>query len=428
MIDGLQCVLQSGWTDTQLTCLTAEKIQPYQETGITIFIDGYGYAALKGNTFTYGHMWSDTDTWGNDMIPQLGEAVHVPRDAVIIMDVDTTPALSLITVEGSLIIPPDADPNHQRELNAEYIIVKEGYMEVGTKDHPYTSKLTITLSGTEEGPFIPIYGNAVLGVRDGTLEMHGVTRSHTWTMLNVTASAGDSTITLIEMEDDVVLDWQIGENIVIATSDIDSENSEVRTITGVSDADTFPVITLDAPLTYTHFAAIELVGEEGSNDWIDMRAEVGLLSRNILFQGGVQDMTEDFLDEAMFDEYGVENGLGEYGAHIYIHTIDTAPSIARIENIEMYSVGQGYRIDRYPINFDTVGSSHLSSVQGNSIWNSYNKAIVLSNTQYLKIRKNVMYNVLGHNIYTQDASEIHNCIAENLIMDTKKSWSMLNTD
>jgi hypothetical protein len=92
--------------------------------------------------------------------------------------------------------------------------------------------------------------------------------------------------------------------------------------------------------------------------------------------------------------------MREYGAHIYVHTIDTAPSIARIENIEMYSVGQGYRIDRHPINFDTVGSSHLSSVQNNSIWNSYNKGIVLSNTQYLKIRGNVVYNTLGHSIYT----------------------------
>lgn len=260
--------------------------------------------------------------------------------------------------------------------------------------------------------------------------MHGVTRSHTWSMLNVTADAGDSTITLIEMDSLVPLDWQVGEMIVIASTDFDSTHSEVRTITNIADATTFPVITLDSPLTYAHFGEIEEVGCDEPDDWIDMRAEVGLLSRNIKFQGGTQDETvyDDWLDDQWITDYGIETAMREYGAHIYVHTIDTAPSIARIENIEMYSVGQGYRIDRHPINFDTVGSSHLSSVQNNSIWNSYNKGIVLSNTQYLKIRGNVVYNTLGHSIYTQDASEIHNCVAENLVLDTRKSWSMLNTD
>ena len=114
-------------------------------------------------------------------------------------------------MEGTLIIPPDSDPNHQRELHAEYIVVHRGTLEIGTKEHPYTSRLCITLYGTEEGPFVPVYGNAVIGVRDGTLELHGQPRSHTWTMLEETASAGATTIKLMEMEENMVLDWQVGE-------------------------------------------------------------------------------------------------------------------------------------------------------------------------------------------------------------------------
>jgi hypothetical protein len=102
-------------------------------------------------------------------------------------------------------------------------------------------------------------------------------------MLNVTADAGDSTITLIEMDSLVPLDWQVGEMIVIASTDFDSTHSEVRTITNIADATTFPVITLDSPLTYAHFGEIEEVGCDEPDDWIDMRAEVGLLSRNIKF-------------------------------------------------------------------------------------------------------------------------------------------------
>lgn len=69
-------------------------------------------------------------------------------------------------------------------------------MEVGTEDEPYLSKLTITMHGTERDPYLPTYGNKVIAVRYGQLEMHGKPRSVTWTDLKMTADAGDDTITL----------------------------------------------------------------------------------------------------------------------------------------------------------------------------------------------------------------------------------------
>ena len=62
-----------------------------------------------------------------------------------------------------------------------------GYLEVGTEDHPYSSKLTITLHSTKHDAYLPLYGNKVIGVRFGTLDMHGVKRSVTWTRLAQTA-------------------------------------------------------------------------------------------------------------------------------------------------------------------------------------------------------------------------------------------------
>jgi hypothetical protein len=57
-------------------------------------------------------------------------------------------------------------------------------MEAGTEEFPYTSHLTITMHGDASSPFLPIYGNKVIGVRFGQLELHGVTRDVTWTRLN----------------------------------------------------------------------------------------------------------------------------------------------------------------------------------------------------------------------------------------------------
>jgi hypothetical protein len=52
-------------------------------------------------------------------------------------------------------------------------MVEGGYLEVGTEDFPYTSKLVITMYGNKYDPYLPIYGNKGIGVRFGTLEMHG---------------------------------------------------------------------------------------------------------------------------------------------------------------------------------------------------------------------------------------------------------------
>ena len=52
------------------------------------------------------------------------------------------------------------------------------------------------MHGTERDPYLPTYGNKVIAVRYGQLEMHGKPRSVTWTDLKMTADAGDDTITL----------------------------------------------------------------------------------------------------------------------------------------------------------------------------------------------------------------------------------------
>jgi len=79
-------------------------------------------------------------------------------------------------------------------------------MEVGTEEERYTSKLTITMHSTKYDPNLPIFGNKVIGVNYGVLEMHGVERPITWTDLKETAAIGATSITLNDMSGES-LDW-----------------------------------------------------------------------------------------------------------------------------------------------------------------------------------------------------------------------------
>jgi hypothetical protein len=79
---------------------------------LRIYFDGIGDVATKGLVFRYVKRWSDVETWGFDAPPLEGEAVSIPAGMHLLVDVDSTPVLSFLTVEGSLIFAPEADPNH----------------------------------------------------------------------------------------------------------------------------------------------------------------------------------------------------------------------------------------------------------------------------------------------------------------------------
>lgn len=148
-----------------------------------------------------------------------------------------------VFVMGSLIFPPDADPNHERFFDAHYIYIDgpESKFEAGTEDYPYTSKLTITMHSTISDPYLPIYGNKCIGLRFGTLDMHGVKRSHAWSVLEETAEKGSDRITMAEN-----VDWGVGDQVGIASTSYDGREGEKRTITAVeTSAGGKPVFVLD---------------------------------------------------------------------------------------------------------------------------------------------------------------------------------------
>ncbi len=121
-----------------------------------------------------------------------------------------------------------------------------------------------------------LVGAKVLALRDGTIDMHGKTIAQTWTHLAATASNGSSQITLRH-----AINWSVGSTIVIATTGnyLSQGQSETRTITAISNNGL--TLTLNSPLTYTHLGVTQSVG----STTVEVRAEVGILSHNVIFQG-----------------------------------------------------------------------------------------------------------------------------------------------
>lgn len=111
MIDDRECTVSSTTADT-IVCTTLDKPYVPDEPTLVITIDGKGYVATKGMVFRYVSRWSDSQTWNYDLSPQEGEAVNIPKGLHLLFDIDSSPKLSFIVVEGSLIFPPDNDSSH----------------------------------------------------------------------------------------------------------------------------------------------------------------------------------------------------------------------------------------------------------------------------------------------------------------------------
>ena len=231
--------------------------------------------------------------------------------------------------------------------------------------------------------------------------MHGVKREPNWTYLKVTANVDEISITL-----DSAVDWQVGELIAIATTSFNAHESEKRTITAIT-AGSAPVITLDKKLDFKHFAGIETFGSKS----MDMRAEVALLTRNVLLRGD--------------PETSLTN---QYGANIFIHSEGDDSVIGRLANIELFQVGQAFKVGRYAIHFHMIGAVHKSYAIGCSVHEGFNRAFTIHGTHHLRLLNNIAYHVKGHNFFIEDAVEKYNVIRDNLVMRTTRSWSLLNTD
>ena len=157
---------------------------------------------------------------------------------------------------------------------ASEILAGETEDIVGAAEKPFQHKATITMYGSLRSIELPIFGAKVIALRNGTLDLHGKPVGVTWTYLEATAAVKSTQIQLANS-----VSWPVGSKIVIATTGdkYSQGETEVRFITAVSsDGKT---LTLDSPLNFEHLAV------KRTNAGVDVyiRAEVGLLSRNIVF-------------------------------------------------------------------------------------------------------------------------------------------------
>ncbi|KAL4228553.1 Fibrocystin-L [Mactra antiquata] len=431
-IDDAECIVNTV-SDTEIVCVTGEHPGSVDKN-VEVQVAGNGIAqeASPGDSwFSYIDVWSSSFTWGGGPLPEAGDFIVIPSGMTILLDTDT-PVLSFLLIQGGKLIFDEKDV----ELQSKVIMITDGGLfQVGTEEVPFQHKAIITLHGHHRDPELPIYGTKVLAVRNGTLDLHGIETSVTWTRLAATASSGSYTISL-----ESAVDWNVGDEIVMASTGgrhSQSEN-EKKTIAAIShDGRT---LTLETPLEADHFGVEEVF--DGTT--VEFRGEVGLLTHNVVVRGN-QDIqwndeitacedgfdTGEFATQTCFQgRFGDEIGSSQFGAMILVHApeYDTHMAQAKISYTEVTFAGQAFRLGRYPIHFHLNGDMSTSYVKGCGIHHTFNRAVNIHGTHNTLVEKTVIYNIMGGAFFLEDGIETGNKIQNNLAVFVRESSSLLNDD
>ncbi|RZS92227.1 G8 domain-containing protein [Aquimarina brevivitae] len=366
--------------------------------------------------------WSDPNTWGTDGKPQAGDVVVIPEDKFIYLDEDT-PDLASLTIRGGLKFE-DQDVT----LTSGYVFINGGSLIVGTESEPFANKAIITLNDTNTDTNIMQHmgTRGIIVANGGVLNLHGQSPTVTWTKLNAHATDGATQLTLAEN-----VDWSVGDEIVIGPTDYyeaDDGNSITQrfSIAAVNGNQ----ISLNSPLQSFHWGMLQYATADGislspghsmpaqTGDFLyglqptnptvlDERAPIGNLTRNIVIQSP---------DDALWQNE-------RFGAHIMVGH----DASAYIEGIEIKRAGQRGRLRRYPVHWHMLsysGSQTLEDATGQYLKNSTintsaNRGVVVHGTNGLLIKNNIVFDVKGHAIFTEDAAERRTVFDGNLVLKVR---------
>uniref|UniRef100_A0A3B5Q278 hyaluronoglucosaminidase n=1 Tax=Xiphophorus maculatus TaxID=8083 RepID=A0A3B5Q278_XIPMA len=206
--------------------------------------------------------------------------------------------------------------------------------------------------------------------------------------------------TILELSDEVV-GWRAGDQVVVASTDYSMHQAEEFSLLSCPTCMSNQV-KIKGRAKFIH------IGEEV--DGVDMRAEVGLLTRNILLRGETEPTCYGHETCKFFD-------FDTFGGHLKVQRGFRA---VHISGLELQYMGQ-QTMGHYPVHFhmngdvdEKGGYSPPTFVSDLSIHHSFSRCVTIHGSNGLLVKDVVGYETLGHCFFTEDGPEerntFHHCL------------------
>lgn len=384
--------------------------------------------------------WSDLATWGNERqtnastsrLPGSGDDVFIASGTTVIVDTTVSTLVNSVNVQPRAVLtcPRNGQLGATPEL-AEFGLALStlrvegggcfscGYGNCTDDAEPFAGKFVLRLTSTTPPASAEDNVRTLMVESGGALFLSGAPRVRPVTRLAEHAKAGQSVLRV--SDPDVVLSsngsavsqpWRVGDRVVIAPTDWPSDQTEYSTIVGI-DVDTQnPIlITLADPLRFARNGrTISFVNKADGNRkvTVDARAEIALLSRNVVIEG-----TND-----AFTGLGGDVMLG--GPYVR----------ARLSWVEFRFLGRRGHLARYPLHIHNLGDSGRDVYVSNvAIHSSFQRGIVMHCTDNLTLVNNTVAGSPGFAYMLEDGAEEGNVLIGNYAIDVKPAaYPLLQTE
>ena len=377
-----------------------------QTTFVTPFDRVPNFGASPTITAVRSGLWSHATTWSPSRLPTSNDTVGILHHTVTYDAPSATVTTVAIGSGGQLRV---IQAHSTRLAVGTLLVAPGGTLEIGTVAFPLPPHVTAEIVirdlpiNTTKDP--SQYGTGLL-VIDGTLTMVGAPKTpfHRTTQ---EPTAGTTTLTL----DGPPNGWRRGDTLVIpdsrqltdATKGSASqvEMPTVAVVTGTS-------VAVTAPLIYGHPGArSSLTGA------LDFTPHVGNLTRNIVIRSENPTGTRGhvWLTRKSFIhiQYAAFQGLGRT-------TTATLDDTRYVNGLPTH-IGTN-QVGRYALHVHHVVSPTMTLtgnvIHGGMVPHTRKWAITLHDSHYGLIRGNIMVNCAGACLMTEDGSESHNVIEDNM--------------
>ena len=353
--------------------------------------------------------WSNPAIWSGGTLPTAADLVQISPGQTVTYDMSSA-TVDCLGIQGTLTFAS----NINTSLRAGTVMVyNAGSLIVGTTAVPIspgvTAEIVIANKLLDLTSDPGQYGTGLLVW--GQIRMNGAIKDPTFIRLTTEPRAGDSTLTLAQAP----TGWRVGDQLILPdTRQLPSGISysqyvpqwEVLTVQNISGS----TVTLTAPLQFDHR------GARDGDGVLNFLPHVGNLTRNVVVRS--------------------ENPSGTRG-----HTLVTYRADADIRYVQFKDMGRttpdpldniSNHIGRYPLHMHHVmgptsspASGYQFVLQGNAIVSNGNPenhkwGITIHNSNYGLIRDNIVYNIGGSAVMTEDGSESYNVFDHNLVV---RAWS-----
>ncbi|XP_073424765.1 cell surface hyaluronidase CEMIP2-like isoform X1 [Dendrobates tinctorius] len=218
---------------------------------------------------------------------------------------------------------------------------------------------------------------------------------------------------VLTLADDVT-SWLPGNRIVIASTDYSMYQAEEFNLLHCPECKNNQVKIDGYPL-YLHIGEVV--------DGIDMRAEVGLLTRNIRIEGEMEASCYGH-NHCQFFNYDTFGGQVKIQRHF---------ASVHLSGVELTNMGQQI-LGSYPVHFHMSGTvdeeggyNPPTYIDNLAIHHCFSRCVAIHGTNGLLIRDTIGYDTLGHCFFLEDGVEQKNTFYHNLGLVTK-AGTILPTD